>query len=64
MSPELQIIFTQLLTLVILLNGISIIIGGPTMAGRLNRWIWRHCVSRPIRAIIRSLGRFLIHIAR
>jgi len=53
-----------LFAIVIMIGGISLILGGPDLAGRVYRWLWNQLMVRPLRAIVRLLGRVLQHGTR
>jgi len=46
-----------LFAIVIMIGGMSLILGGPDLAGRVYKWLWNRLTVRPLRTIARLLGR-------
>ncbi len=68
-------LITLILVIVIMLGGMAMIVGGPSLMGRYYRWVFRVVVLRPlewglhqlgiaIRAILRWVGRQLARFLR
>jgi len=59
MPSALDQILLVVLYMLIFAGGFSILIGGPGLAGKMYRGIWRHVVERPLHRLLRWMGRQL-----
>lgn len=53
-----------MLAIVIMLGGLTMIVGGPSLTGRFYGWLYRHLFLRPLRWALRQTGILLHRLLR